>query len=191
MDMSIDLSDTTLETKRLILRPFKKADLDDFYEYASVPGVGEMAGWPHHSSKAASAQILRLMIESKEVLAVCHKKNGKVIGSLGLHFSWVNEDEQFKHLSVKEVGYVLSKEFWGQGLIPEAVSAVIEYCFLTVGLDALSCSHFSANSQSLRVIEKCGFSFVKEGTYFSMQLQREFGDCRYIRLNPRGTAGML
>ncbi len=39
-----------IDTERLRLRPWRPNDLLDFYEYASVPGVGEMAGWPHHTS---------------------------------------------------------------------------------------------------------------------------------------------
>lgn len=183
MDPFIDLADITVETERLLLREFHMSDLDDFYEYASVPGVGEMAGWPHHTSKEASAGILRLLIES-DVFAIFHKQAGKVIGSLGLHPSWVSEDIRYKHLKAKEVGYVLSKAYWGQGLVPEAVEAVARLSFSVLGLDALTCSHFSSNRQSRRVIEKCGFSFVKEGTYFSMQLQKEFSDMMYIRLSP-------
>lgn len=44
MDIQIDISNIILETERLILRQWKESDLEDFYEYASVPGVGEMAG---------------------------------------------------------------------------------------------------------------------------------------------------
>ncbi len=40
----IDISNIILQTSRLILRPFCNDDLDDFYEYARVEGVGEMAG---------------------------------------------------------------------------------------------------------------------------------------------------
>ena len=44
MDVQIDVSTMMIETDRLMLRPFEEGDLDDFYAYASVPGVGEMAG---------------------------------------------------------------------------------------------------------------------------------------------------
>jgi len=44
MDIPIDVTNKTIETDRLILRAWKETDLDDFYEYASVEGVGEMAG---------------------------------------------------------------------------------------------------------------------------------------------------
>lgn len=44
MNVNTDISNVTLETKRLILRPFQIYDLDDFYEYAKVDGMGQMAG---------------------------------------------------------------------------------------------------------------------------------------------------
>jgi hypothetical protein len=47
MDKIIDISKIRIETARLLLRPFCEDDLIDFYEYASVPGVGEMVGWLH------------------------------------------------------------------------------------------------------------------------------------------------
>ena len=50
MNASIDVTNVCIETDRMILRPWKESDLLDFYAYASVPGVGEMAGWCHHKS---------------------------------------------------------------------------------------------------------------------------------------------
>jgi len=182
MDISIDTSKIVIETERLLLRPFNESDLTDFYNYASVPGVGEMAGWPHHDSIETSKRILKSFIDEKEVLAIFHKADKKVIGSLGLHWSWANSDDRYRDLKVKEIGYVLSKDYWGQGLMPEAVKAVIDYGFNTLGLDAFSCGHFIENDQSRRVIEKCGFTFVKRGEVYSKQLQRSFEDMRYILL---------
>ena len=62
----------------------------------------------------------------------------------------------------RELGYVLSKEHWGKGLMPEAVKAVIDYCFSILRYDFLLCAHFSRNDQSRRVIEKSGFAYVKD-----------------------------
>ena len=62
----------------------------------------------------------------------------------------------------REIGYVVSKDYWGRGLMPEAVKAVIDYCFSVLGFDYLLCGHFNWNNQSRRVIEKCGFQFLKE-----------------------------
>ena len=180
MDTPADLSNATLETSRLILRPFEEADLADFYAYASVPGVGEMAGWPHHTSMAVSREILRSFRAQGEVLAVFHKEDQQVIGSLGLHKSWASAEPQYRHLKVQEIGYVLSKAYWGQGLMPEATKEVIDYGFGVLGLDAFTCGHFTHNNQSRRVIEKLGFTFLDQDVYHAKLLQQHFDHRRYI-----------
>lgn len=182
MDIAIDLSHTTLETPRLTLRPWRESDLTDFYEYASVPGVGEMAGWPHHRSMEVSKTILDSFIDEKNVFALVFRETGKVIGSLGLHPSWASDDPRYRGLKVKEVGYVLAKDYWGRGLMPEAVTAVIDFCFEQLDLDALTVGHFTTNPQSKRVIEKCGFAFAKNGEYYAKQLDKTFDERSYILL---------
>lgn len=183
MDLTIDVTKTALETGRLILRAWRETDVNDFYEYASVEGVGEMAGWKHHDSIEVTRKILQSFISEKNVFAIVNKENMKVIGSLGLHNSWANEENRYAHLKIKEVGYVLSKAYWGRGLMPEAVNAVIRFCFDECKLDALTIGHFSSNNQSRRVIEKCGFTFVKQSEYYAGQLQLTFDDMKYIMLN--------
>ena len=190
MDIKIDISNVELETDRLILRPFEASDLDDLYAYASIPGVGEMAGWAHHESIETSKEILQAFIEGKEVFALFHKADQKVIGSLGVHsHSWTYEDEAYKHLKAKTIGYVLSKDYWGQGLVPEAVKAVLVYGFTTWSLEAFGICHFVENVQSRRVIEKCGFKFVKQGKYHAKQLDKYFDDMQYMML--RSDANLL
>ena len=68
MNVEIDISNVKLETERLILRALEIADLDNFFEYASVNGVGEKAGWEHHKSKDESLEILKMFIDEKKVL---------------------------------------------------------------------------------------------------------------------------
>ena len=50
INAEVDLTDVVLETERLIIRAWKETDLEDFYEYAKVDGVGQMAGWNPHQS---------------------------------------------------------------------------------------------------------------------------------------------
>ena len=45
MNARIDITNVTLKTKRLTLRPWQEEDLQDLYDYARVEGVGQMAGW--------------------------------------------------------------------------------------------------------------------------------------------------
>jgi ribosomal-protein-alanine N-acetyltransferase len=182
MDITIDVTRAVLETDRLILRAWQETDVNDFFEYASVEGVGEMAGWKHHDSIDVSKKILQSFISGKNVFAIMYKENKKVIGSVGLHRSWANDESNYEQLKVKEIGYVLSKAYWGEGLMPEAVAVIIRFCFDKCNLDALTIGHFLSNGQSKRVIEKCGFKFIKQSEYFAKQLQLTFEDMKYILL---------
>ena len=161
MNTTIDISNTILTTERLVLRPWKETDLDDMYEYASVPGVGEMAGWPHHKSREESAEIISRFIKGKHTFAL--ELDGKVIGSLGIEEYEESLFPQLNELKCREIGYVLSKDYWGRGLMAEAVKRVISYCFTELKLDALLCGHYEWNTQSGRVQEKCGFRHLSSG----------------------------
>lgn len=182
MDIIIDVTDIVIDTPRLVLRAWRESDLEDFFAYASVPGVGEMAGWPHHETMDTTREILKSFMDGKATFALVERQSSQVIGSLGLHTSWANDDDRYRHLHTKEIGYVLAKEHWGKGLMPEAVQAVIADCFANRDVEALTCGHFLKNSQSKRVIEKCGFSFVKQDTYVSSALHETFDDMKYILL---------
>ena len=62
MKANVDLTNIVLETDRLILRAWKETDLTDFYEYAKVDGVGQMAGWSPHTSIQESKIILDMFL---------------------------------------------------------------------------------------------------------------------------------
>ena len=163
MNKQIDITDVVLTTERLTLRPFRESDLNDFYEYASVDGVGQMAGWNPHRNPEESRTILSHFIEGNHVFALEHK--GKVIGSLGIEKYREENYPELDDLQGREIGYVLSKAYWGQGLMPEAVKAVIAWLFSREKLDFILIGHFDHNMQSKRVIEKCGFKYIKSATF--------------------------
>ena len=176
----IDLSDIYLDTPRLLLRPWWENDLQDFYAYASVPGVGEMAGWPHHTAIEDTKRVLSMFMEEKNVWAIVLKAENRVIGSLGLHRSWANEEKHYPTERILEIGYVLAKDYWGQGLMPEAVRRVLRFCFDQLSLDAVTVGHFTDNAQSRRVIEKCGFTFVQTDRYYVDFCDADWEEMQYI-----------
>lgn len=163
MNTPIDISNVVLKTERLILRPWRQSDLEDFFEYASVDGVGQMAGWVPHASKEESQMILDRFVNGKKTFALEYQ--GKVIGSLGIEFYNENSFPELADKQCREIGYVLAKDYWGRGLMPEAVKEVIRYLFEEVKLDIILCGHFLRNGQSARVQEKCGFKHYAYGTY--------------------------
>lgn len=163
MNAEFKLNNVILETDRLILRPFVNKDLNDFYEYARVDGVGERAGWKHHENIEETKNILDKFIKEDKTFAIVFKENNKVIGSLGVE-KYSNEDEmtEFNNLIGREIGFVLSKDYWGKGIMTEAVNKVIDYLFNTVNMDFLLCGYYQFNVQSKRVQEKCGFKKYKD-----------------------------
>ncbi len=163
MNAAFDITGIRLETPRLILRPWQETDLEDLYAYASVEGVGEMAGWTHHKNMEESRRILQMFIDEKKTFALELKESGRVIGSLGIEE--LDPDPIGAGKYGREIGYVLSKEYWGMGFMPEAVKAVISCCFDVLHYDYLTCGHFIRNHRSRRVIEKCGFVYFGESEY--------------------------
>ena len=68
-------------------------------------------------------------------------------------------DEKLYNLKQREIGYVLNPKYWGNGYMPEAVNALLNYAFNELKLDLIWCCHFDFNNNSKRVIEKCGFNY--------------------------------
>ena len=119
-----------------------------------------MAGWLPHKDIEETLRILNSFIEGKKTFAL--EYNEKVIGSLEVKKYNQEELPEFESFACREIGYVLSKDYWGLGLMPEAVNEVIRFLFEEIGLDVIFCSYFVRNSQSARVQEKCGFRFYKQ-----------------------------
>ena len=181
MNKPIDITGLSLKTDRLTLRPFQDCDLQDLFAYAMVDGVGEAAGWCHHESIEESRRILDMFIREKKTLALEHQ--GKVIGSLGIEFYSEKNYPELADLQGREIGYVLAKDHWGQGLMPEAVQAVIRYLFEVENLDFLICGHFECNGRSRRVIEKCGFRYSRT-VPFTTEYGTQDRSMEYILFNP-------
>lgn len=179
----VDITGVRLETERLILRPWTREDLEDFYAYSSIEGLGQMAGWTPHKTIDESRTILDSFIRHKKTFAIELKASGRVIGSLGIEEP---DPDPEKEMLGREIGYALHKDHWGQGLTPEAVMAVISWCFDTLHYDFLTCSHFDWNHQSKRVIEKCGFRYFST-TRSETQYKTTENSVNYIRYKENHT----
>ena len=181
MNHPIDITGLTLKTPRLTLRPFQNSDLQDLYEYAKVDGVGQMAGWLPHKDTDETRRILDMFIREKKTFALEYQ--GKVIGSLGIEFYNEKDYPEFDSLRGREIGYVLAKDYWGQGLMPEAVRAVIDWLFTEEKLDFIIVGHFDRNARSKRVVEKCGFQYIKT-TKFETRYDTVENSMEYILYHP-------
>lgn len=162
-----------LETRRTILRPFRDTDAADLYAYAQDPRVGPIAGWKPHGSEQESLEIIRTVFANPYQFAIVDRETGRVIGSAG----FVGR----KHGDISgpsdEIGYSLSPQYWGRGIMPEVVEELLRYGFEELGMTAIWCGHYDENHRSRRVVEKCGFAFV-----FSTRLSDEWTTERLTHL---------
>ena len=128
----------TLETTRLILRAWRLEDAKAMFSYARGEKVGPRAGWKPHENVAESESIIHMFIED-ETWTLVLREEGRPIGSVGLH--------KTREENVRELGYVLSEEYWGRGIMPEAAEAVLRFAFEELELSKVTVGHFPFNMQ--------------------------------------------
>nr|WP_242056873.1 GNAT family N-acetyltransferase [Planktothrix sp. FACHB-1355] len=146
-----------LETDRLLLRKLNWEDTNDMFEYASDPEVSQWTTWSVHESIADTKTFLNAVINeyaNHEVSpwGIQHKADGKIIGTCGF-VDWIYNDDR------AEVGYALSRKYWGKGYMTEAVRAVIDFGFRTMELNRIEARCKIENIASARVMEKVGMQF--------------------------------
>ncbi len=163
-----------VETERTFLRNFIESDLQDVWEYSSQDGVGEAAGWLHHHTIAETRAALAKDIQNRSKYAIVLRKNKKAIGYLA-----VNEDSEDHRADTKELGCVPNRAYQRQGIMAEVIRAVLEELFSQEIAYVYACC-FQENTASKHMIEKCGFSFEQEGTYYAKPLQKEFKSFEYL-----------
>ena len=146
----------TLETTRLILRPWREEDAEAAFPYMHDPEVGPRARWPAHESVEESRRTVREVLIAPETFAITLKQLAPFdvpIGAIGLKFG---ADSAFAEENEAEVGYWIGRPFWGHGIAPEATVEVIRHAFEDLGLAAVWCAYYEGNEQSHRVTEKAG-----------------------------------
>lgn len=163
-----------LITEKVLLRHFREEDLNDTFEYSSQPGVGEMAGWKHHESIEDSLNILNKFVKDENVFAIVHKDNQKVIGHIAVH-----KDSENDRDDTKELGFVLNTDYQRQGIMTEVVHAILDY-LASRGVKYIYACCFQENLASKRLIEKCGFVFEQEGSFYCDSLDKTFKSFDYV-----------
>ena len=161
-----------IETNRMLLRPWEEGDAAALYRYASDPRVGPSAGWAPHESEEESREIIRTVLSEPETCAVVFKETGEPVGSVGImparrEGAGTAQDEA-------EIGYWIGVPYWGRGLIPEAVEALLARCFTVLGCERVWCAYFDGNEKSHRVQEKCGFVYDHTEYDVPTRLENDF-----------------
>jgi len=148
-----------IETKRLVLRRFVPSDAEPMFKnWANDERVTGFLTWTPHGELENTKALLEMWesaYKDPENYNWCITLDGEPIGSIGV----VNIGSRNENC---EIGYCLSHDFWGLGIMPEALEGVINHLFAHVGFHRITAKHAVKNAKSGRVMQKCGMSL--EGT---------------------------
>lgn len=145
-----------LETARLLLRPFRGEDAPEVQRLAGAFHIAcTTLRIPHPYPDGAAEAWIASHPEQFErgeecAFAVTDRSDGRLLGCVGLELC-------LPHLRA-ELGYWITKAFWGRGYCTEAVAAVLGYGFEAWNLNRIQAQHFSRNPASGRVMQKLGMS---------------------------------
>jgi ribosomal-protein-alanine N-acetyltransferase len=132
-------------------------DIDDMYEYCSQDKVSQYVSWNTHTTKEDTREFLDNILKQYQEKTALYwgiewRENQKLIGTI--NFVMWNK----KHHKA-EIGYILSPEYWGEGVMTEALNAVIRFGFEQMDLVRIEARCIDENIGSERVMIKNGMSF--------------------------------
>lgn len=159
--MTIDIafeSFPILETERLILRESRLSDTPEMFINMSDMDVMRQIGTGYvHQTVEESRRLIRKMhgwYARKEAIRwVITLKSGddKLLGTLGFH--------EFGYDAKKiELGYELNKQYWGQGIMSEAVIKILRYGFDVMEAQRIEAATDGINERSHKLLKQLGFT---------------------------------
>ena len=156
------------ETPRLILRHLTLDDVDDLATIYADPVV--MKFYPSTQTYEETKQQVERIINCYDkngfgLWATIYKADNKFIGRCGLSLQLVDGQQEV------EIGYLLAKEYWGQGLATEAACASRDYGFEKVGCNRLISLIDPGNIASQKVAIKVGLNYEKESTLWGKNIR--------------------
>lgn len=156
----------TLITGRLALRPLSSEDAAAIFErYAADPEVTRFMSWATHATVDDTHKFLAMAPEPGDThWAICVGEDPLPSGTISA----------FVRGHAVEIGYVLSRSHWGQGLMTEAAQAVIDLAWREPTVWRVHAHAHVDNTASQRVLEKCGLS--REGVARRAARLPAFGD---------------
>lgn len=163
-----------LETGRLLLRRLSIDDSEMMYNnWASDPQVARFVRWDAHRSWATTAELLNEWEKHYPEpdfyqWGIENKHSGVLFGTISL--TPCHDLKTGWHLNTErlgdawEVGYAIGRKWWNQGYTTEALCAVRDYWFGTVGGQWLAAFHANENIASSAVLQKAGFVYDHDAT---------------------------
>ena len=135
-------------------------DATDLFAYASDPEVTRHTSWQPHRTVDESREHLKRVVDRYQRGEVAnwgveHRVDRRFFGTAG-YMRWDVDDR------CAECGYAISRDYWGRGLMTEALRAIVAFGFEAMNLNRIEARCAAENIGSYRVMEKVGMTY--EGT---------------------------
>jgi RimJ/RimL family protein N-acetyltransferase len=156
--MRVDTGFEPLLTDRLRLRRSRPEDASIISAYRSNPAVNRQQGWDRTDPEAVRGEIEEMSARSPGEeggwvqLSVEERDTGRLVGDVGLSRA---------EPGVIKVGYTVAPEVQGRGYATEAVRALVDYAFETLGAEVVRAYASADNTPSIRVVEKLGMRLIE------------------------------
>jgi len=161
------------ETDRLILRQMTLDDVEFYFHHFNNDKVIEGCCFPGPKSLEAAREELeryciKLFKENRGIRwGIVRKGGSELIGTCG-YYDWIKPARR------AEIGYDLDPVYWGQGIITEALGAMLKYGFEKMGLNRIQAIIDSKNTRSLKLVHRLGFKkegVLRQRSYFRGQFK--------------------
>ena len=144
-----------LVLKSCTIRPWRLDDAESLAKHANNRKVWLALRdlFPHPYTIQDAHEFLQKKITEQLAINFCIEIDGAAVGGIGMR---VGEDV---HRHTAALGYWLGEDFWGRGIMTEAVATFTDFCFENFPLHRIFAEVFANNPASARVLEKAGFVF--------------------------------
>lgn len=149
------MPDDVLTGPRVMLRAPRIEDADElFASVTSDPRVTDYLSWTPHADVDETRRVIRELfnVGDDHTWVIVLRDTGEIVGELGY---------RRPRRDVVEIGYCMATQWWGRGLMPEAMGVAVQRLQQELQLSHATAAVHLDNKRSARVLEKCGF--VLEG----------------------------
>jgi ribosomal-protein-alanine N-acetyltransferase len=146
-----------LEGSQFSLRTWYVTDAVSLQKHANNANISKYLfdRFPFPYQLSDAEKFISSKLDQEPIVNFAIEINGEVVGGIGLEF------RQDVYRKTPLVGYWLSEQHWGKGIMPEAVKLVTDYAFENLDVICIVANTFGNNPKSMRVLEKAGF--VRQG----------------------------
>lgn len=164
------------------IRPWRLSDAADLARAVSNPKIlrNLRDGLPYPYTEEDGRAFISAMLsaEGSDTFAFAVTAEGKAVGSIGAF------RQQNIHRRTAELGYYLAEEYWGRGVMTQAVKLLCDHVFSHSDILRIYAEPFAHNAASRRVLEKAGFTMegilrynaVKDGRVLDMAMYSRLRD---------------